>query len=210
MFGLIVFGLLGIYLLLLVWATRRGWRWGVEKKGWTGRKRWLGAAIGFLIVYLPVFWDWIPTFVMHQYYCATEAGFWVYKTLDQWKAENPGVMETLTTQQVPPHKFEGDENNLTSTTLWNSRIKSTLKRQGPIFLHRSRQENELIDIKSNEILARYVDFSTSHELRQAGWYGWKFWLAIDHCPNYRDKGIQFGKFLEQLKGAETINRVSVD
>ncbi|MDP2784199.1 MAG: hypothetical protein Q8O38_06335 [Sulfurimicrobium sp.] len=36
MFGMIVFGLLGIYLLLLVWATRRGWRWGIEKKAGRG------------------------------------------------------------------------------------------------------------------------------------------------------------------------------
>ena len=122
MFGLIVFGLLGIYLLLLVWATRRGWRWGVEKKGWTGRKRWLGAAIGFLIVYLPVFWDWLPTVAMHQYYCATEAGFWVYKTLDQWKAENPGVMETLVVNKGEPSNYEtfDDGHGKTNTYLPNN------------------------------------------------------------------------------------------
>ena len=56
-------------------------------------KRWgWGAA---LVMWLIPFWDWLPTVAAHQYYCATESGFWVYKTLDQWKKENPGVAETL-------------------------------------------------------------------------------------------------------------------
>ena len=60
-----------------------------EKSGW----KWpLGVAV---LLYLAVFWDHIPTVLVHKYYCETEAGFWVYKTPEQWKKENPGVMETL-------------------------------------------------------------------------------------------------------------------
>ena len=101
MFGLIVFGLLGIYMLLLVAVTRWGYRLA-EKKGLPRKQRWLWATGGFLIVYLPLFWDWIPTIAVHQYYCAKDAGFWVYKTLDQWKVENPGVMETLVYNKAMP------------------------------------------------------------------------------------------------------------
>ena len=81
MLGLVVLVVMVLYLWLLVWATRRGWRWGIEKKGWAGHKRWLGAASGFLIVYLPVFWDFLPTVAVHQFYCAKDSGFWVYKTI---------------------------------------------------------------------------------------------------------------------------------
>jgi hypothetical protein len=42
------------------------------------------------------------TVAVHQYYCAKDAGFWVYKTLGQWKAENPGVMETLVSNKARP------------------------------------------------------------------------------------------------------------
>ena len=150
MFGLIVFGLLGIYLLLLVWATRRGWRWGIEKKGWTGRKRYLGAAIGFLIVYLPVFWDFIPTVVVHQYYCAKDSGFWIYKTLDQWKDENPGVMETLVANT--------DGRSVNGAYILNQRFKWAIKKDGPLLFSRWRWEHEVVDSKNNEVLARYVDF----------------------------------------------------
>lgn len=55
---------------------------GARKRGWSRNKSWLGAMYVFLLVYLPVFWDWIPTVVVHKYYCETEAGFWVYKTVD--------------------------------------------------------------------------------------------------------------------------------
>lgn len=51
-------------------------------------KRWgWGAAF---VMYSIVFWDWIPTVAVHQFYCAKDSGFWIYKTLDQWKRENPG------------------------------------------------------------------------------------------------------------------------
>ena len=195
--GLVVLGAIGLYLLISVavvvgaigYARKHG------KKVW----RWGGGAA--LVMYLLVFWDWIPTMAVHQYYCAKDSGFWVYKTLDQWKTENPGVLETLTTQRIPLNKFERGENYSISTTFWNARINSTLKSHGKIFLNLWRREDEITDAKTGEVLARYVDFSTSQEQRQAGWSGWKFWLDSEDCIGGRDKAIQFVKFIEQFKGA---------
>ncbi|HEY6094817.1 MAG TPA: hypothetical protein VIU93_07675 [Gallionellaceae bacterium] len=181
MFGLIVLIVMVLYLSLLVWATRRGWRWGIEKKGWTGKKRYVGAAVGFLIVYLPVFWDWLPTVAVHQYYCARDAGFWVYKTLDQWKAENPGVMEGLVANKGAPSTRQGDMVNYTDTYLLNQRINKIVKQSGPLLFNRWRHEEEIIDERNNEVLARYINFSTSQERQQAGWNGWKFWLSSRSC-----------------------------
>ena len=188
--------LLVLFLLVLVvvvsivlYANRNKkskWKWG------------LGTA---LLVSLPIFWDWIPTVATHQYYCAKEAGFWVYKTPEQWKAENPGVMETLVANNVPVLVFhEGDQNSWTDVEMLNQRIKMMSKRNGPFFLHRWRWEGEWVDSKNNEVLARYVDFYTSHERRQAGWSGWKFWLATDHCVGYQEKAIKFSSSIEQFKG----------
>ena len=168
----------------------------------TGRSKWCWGIGAFLLVYLPIFWDWIPTVVAHKYYCEKEAGFWVYKTLDQWKTENPGVMEGLITKRVPKNIFEQGVNYSLSTTYWNSRINSTYKSQGKFFPNLWRRDDEIIDAKSGEILARYVDFSTSQERRQAGWSGWKFWLGSEGCIGGRDKANQFVKFVEQFKGAE--------
>jgi hypothetical protein len=201
-FGLLVLAwpltllvLIGITFLVVIpmavkYAAKHGrskWRWGI------------GA---FLLVYLPIFWDWIPTVAAHKYYCEKEAGFWVYKTLDQWKTENPGVMETLTTQRVPPNKFERGDSYSISTTSWNTRINSTLTSQGKLFQNLWRREDKILDVKTGEILAMYVDFSTSQEQRQAGWSGWKFWLDSRNCLGGREKAIQFVKFIEQFKGEQ--------
>ena len=92
--GAVILPLMGIYLLLLIVGTAYGWRWA-KRRGYSTAKRALCAFGGFLIVYLPLMWDLIPTDLAHRYYCKKEAGLWIYKTLDQWKAENPGVFETL-------------------------------------------------------------------------------------------------------------------
>ena len=170
-----------------------------KKRGKSGIKWGLGAAF---IMYNLVFWDWLPTVAVHKYLCATKSGFWVYKTLNQWKTENPGVLETLGVHRVPPHQFEGSEDHLKSTTVWNSRIKSIHIFDGPIFLHCWRREDVIVDTKTNEVLARYIDYSTSQKRRQAGWTGWKFWLASDNCRDCRDKAISFVKFLNDFKGVE--------
>lgn len=83
-----------------------------------GRPRLWGMMAG-LVMYHLVFWDLIPTLVAHKYYCATEAGFWVYKTPEQWKLENPGVFETLDISHLPeqyrfdpPSKYDREQHYL--------------------------------------------------------------------------------------------------
>jgi len=182
MFGLVVFGLIGIYLVLLIAATRWGYR-HAAKKGLPRTQRWLWAASGFLLVYLPVFWDWIPTVVAHQYYCATEAGFWVYKSVDQWKKENPGVMETLVAYN--------DGKSANGAYILNQRFNWAVKKIGPLWFNRWRWHHEVVDSKSGEVLARYIDFSTGNG-NIGGEPPLRFWLQSEYCsggePNY-------GKFL---------------
>src|SRR4051812_6042339 len=101
MFGLMVVGALVIYLSVLTAITVFAWRWAA-KNGLPVAKRLLVAMAGFLIIYLPVFWDHIPTIMAHRYHCDKEAGIWIYKTVDQWKAENPGVFETLIVNNGAP------------------------------------------------------------------------------------------------------------
>ncbi|EFK96273.1 conserved hypothetical protein, membrane [sediment metagenome] len=196
--GFVVFMVMGVYVLISFGTVALAVSYA-KKRGKSTICWGLSAA---LVMYLIPCWDWIPTVVAHKYYCEKEAGFWVYKTLDQWKAENPGVLEILTTQRVPQNKFEQSENVSISTTIWNTRIYSTHKTQGPFFPNLWSREDEILDAKTGGILARYMDFSTSQERRQAGWSGWKFWLDSEDCIGGRDKAIRFVKFVEQLKGAE--------
>lgn len=149
-----------------------------------------------------VFWDYYPTKWAHQYYCEKEAGFWVYKSADQWKKENPGVLETLVANKGDPSERNGDIVNYTDTYFVNHRFSLVVKHNGQHLLNRWRHERELVDTKTNGILGRYVDFSTSQDQPQAGWSGWKFWLDNRNCDNGRDRLISFGKFYLQFKGAE--------
>ena len=197
--GLVIIIALLAYLALSVGAVF--WAVGHAKKHGKSVKLWgFGAAF---IMYNLVFWDWIPTVVAHKYYCSTEAGFWVYKTVDQWKAENPGLAETLRENKPPTLVFhENVQNGWVNAEMLNHRIKMVSKRNGPLFLHRWRWEGEWVDSKNDEVLARYVDFYTSHEKRQAGWAGWKFWLATNHCDGYQEKAINFSKLIAQFKGVK--------
>ena len=175
--GLVILGAIALYLIVslvvVVLAAK------VAKKH--GRSPWGWGGAAALVMYLLVFWDHIPTVVAHKYYCEKEAGFWVNKTLDQWKAENPGVTETLKSVRVPPATREGDMKNYSVTYFLNERFNWIVKHNGQFLFNRWRHEQMLTDTKTNEVLARYVDFSTSQERRQAGWSGWKFWLDSRHC-----------------------------
>jgi hypothetical protein len=192
--GILILGIAGIYLLIssviVLSAIRHARRNGLSAKRW-------GWGTAFVMWLIP-FWDWLPTVAVHQYYCATESGFWVYKTLDQWEAENPGIMEKLVTNNVWPHK-EMDGNDVASIS---QRINLVYVHQNKQFLHRWPDIRELVDSKSSEILARYVNFSTSYEKRQAGWSGWKFWLENDYCPRGKNRLIQFGNYYMQFTGAK--------
>ena len=196
--GLVVFALMGIYLLISIGVVKGAIAHAREKGKSVKRWGW-GAA---LVMYLIPFWDWIPTVAMHHYYCATEAGFWVYKTPEQWKKENPGVMETLVTNKGYPSSHEGDMANYTTTNFLNSRFNLVVKQRGSLVLHRWLREDTLIDTKTSEVLARYVDFSTSQQRRQAGWSGWKFWLDSRQCIGGLDKAVESGNFVNKFRGAE--------
>jgi len=199
MIGPVVLGALLIYLLVSVAVVRGAVRYA-KNKGKNSR-RWFWSAV--LVMYLIPFWDWIPTVVVHQYYCSTEAGFWAYKNVDQWKAENPGVLETLVSNRGQVRNVVGDSNNSTRTSFMNQRFAYVAKHNGPLLFNRWRYESEIIDQKTGELMARKLDFSTSQGRRISGMSGWKFWLDAQHCRSYShiDNG-SFSEIATQLAGKE--------
>ncbi len=184
-------------LILIAFVVAVSLATGYAKR--TGRSQWRWGVIGFLVVYLPIFWDWLPTVAVHQYYCATESGFWVYKTLDQWKKENPGVMETLVYNKASPPI----QTTFGPGAILNQRFNYFLRYEGPLLFNRWRIEREFRDSKNGDVIAREIGFSTSQEQRQAGWSGWKFWLDSERCSieKHRDQG-SFYKIMAQFEGAK--------
>lgn len=177
MFGLIVLAAIGIYLVISI-AVVRGAIKHARSHGKSAKRWGWSAGLG---MYMLVFWDWIPTVAVQQYYCAKDSGFWVYKTLDQWKAENPGVAETLVANKGASSMRQGDMQSYTDTYSLNQRFNWVVKKIGPLFLNRWQWEKEVIDIKTNDVLVRYMDFSTGSGFISGPPRTLKFWLQSDHC-----------------------------
>lgn len=195
--GLVVFGAIALYLFVSVAVVIVAARQARKR----GRSAWRWGGLAALAMYLLVFWDHIPTLLMHRYYCEKEAGFWVYKSVEQWKGENPGVMETLKANTKPSLESIGDANNFVDTIILNQRLVYVARHDGPLPLNRWRIEIELRDTVKDEVLAREVSYSTSQVRRQAGLGGWKLWLNRDECAveSHRDHG-SFDQIVKELRG----------
>ncbi len=104
MLGLMVFGALFLYILISIaviiaaisWADKSG-----NRPGTTG-------LIAALVMYNLVFWDLIPVYGLHSYQCENNAGFTVYKTIEEWKKENPDIAETLTPVENATWQHDGN------------------------------------------------------------------------------------------------------
>ena len=157
MFGIAVLFGLAIYAgacFLLVWLTvkksvSRGWLWGL---------------IVFVIYNAPLGYQIGPALVMKPYLCATEAGFWLYKTPEQWKAENPGVAETLkaferTDTRVIKHKDAKYLGEYDETLIFhlNQRFNEATEYRY-IAKNFVRKKGVILDTKANEIMAVKIDY----------------------------------------------------
>jgi hypothetical protein len=191
MLGLVVIAFIASYLAvsaLVVWLAAR---WARKRN----RRPWVWGGLAALVMYNLVFWDWIPTVVMHRYYCSTQAGFWVYKTPEQWAKENPGVLETLEPYPSPYSKARVEING-GKARLFNDRLgklDARLDSLGGLLIQ--QKEISIIDLTTKEALTRRIDFLSGP--RQAGAI-WKSWLVKDSCfsdeqrsKNYSEEHVIF-------------------
>ena len=142
-----------------------------------GKPGWKGGLLIAVIMYLILFWDWIPMRATHKYLCMTQGGFTLNKTLDEWKQENPGVADALI-----PNKESG------STTM-NNRRRYLLNQRFAWDIHTSKhllgireQDERIVDLETGEVLAQYIDFdSILNQHEPEGIRDFKFWLYVDSC-----------------------------
>ena len=196
--GFVIVIALGLYLLISIGVV--AWAVSYAKKHGKSVMKW-GCTAAF-IMYLIPFWDWIPTVVAHKYYCSTEAGFWVYKTPDQWKKENPGVMETLVANKVSIQTL-GDNENHTDTQVLNQRFHwITEKRNLISYLPIYRWQSQVVDTNNGGVVAHWVDFSSGK-----GRDYWKFWMNSESCPDGITNRNSLFRFVDELiKMTDTTKR----
>jgi hypothetical protein len=197
MIGLIALAVLVGLLLLVVgifaWINRALQRRGLSKcvaRAW--------AVAGVIALSLPITWDAIPTWIAFEYYAKKEAGITVFKTLDQWKVENPGVAETL-----EPYGFKdkrGEVKNLGSNKFRhsvNDRFAYDSSKVN-LFLSVYAVRYEVIDQKNSEVLVRHVTVGSGNAggLATGGPGWWAFWL-IHKTPDAVSSG--FFSYVESTK-----------
>lgn len=201
--GLVVFAVMGFYLMLSVVAVIGAVRYARKN----GKRAWLWGSGVALVMYLIPFWDWMPTVAMHRYYCATEAGFWVYKTPEQWMKENPGVMETLVANKGWPsrHEERDDGREKVVIQIYNERFNVVEnKKDVSSLLPIIRVEEHLIDVQKNEVLGRLVVFGSGNSVKNTvGPPGpLKFWLHNAYCPSGAETEISGRTWMQQFRGTE--------
>lgn len=183
--GLIVFGGLIIYLIITTILTLIGIKFAKKK----GKPGWKGGLLVAVIMYMLLFWDFIPFHIAHKYYCATEGGFTINKPLDQWKQENPGVVETLIHKRSSDYTKKGNKERyqLNQRFVWDIYTTQHL-------LGIRKKDNRIVDAETSEVIAQYIDFSSGqNQLEPDDFRDIKFWIFKKSCEP--DNGqLSRGKF----------------
>jgi hypothetical protein len=178
--GLVILLVVLAYLAVLIGAPMIGYRLAA-RRGWKKSRRWLVAVLTFLVIFLPMFWDWLPTAWLHSYYCDKYGGLTVVKTPEQWIQANPGVVETLKRPSKP-----------LQTGAWpkysrplNQRLRlETESREVALWLQQF--ERRVVDEKTGETLVRSVDFSTGQTVRGFEHFrDIKTWMHLSSCDDHK-------------------------
>lgn len=162
MFGLMVLAALAAYFAISVGVVL----FVVLQAKKRNRNPVLWGIIAGLIMYNLVFWDYLPTLIVFNHKVKTESGFWVYKTPDQWKIENPGVAENLTWLENSPH-YEAP--GILLGRKLNERIGWWHVKHRTQILDITTTDELVVDLKNNEVLLKRSQvssgYSSSSELR---------------------------------------------
>jgi hypothetical protein len=190
---LVLGGLLALAVLVFARANKALLRQG---KSEAVARAWAVAAV--VALSLPITWDAIPTWLAFEYYSHKEAGIQVFKTLEQWKAENPGVAETLV-----PYGFKDKRGELKN--MGNEKFRYPLNDRFAydsskvnLFLSVYAVRYELIDQKSGAVLVRHTAVASGNSggFARGGSGWWAFWL-IHKTPDAVSSG--FFNYVESTK-----------
>lgn len=174
MLGLMYLGAAALYLLLMWIVVRWAWLRG-RGSGGSNLRGVSFAVFGFLLVYLPVFWDWIPTQMAHHDLCTRDAGFTALVTPRQWAERRSNLAAQLRGKDISASTPVGDVGDgfrrsvdLAGQRAWDRRV--TQERIWGMQI--TRNETRLVAMDTGEVLAHSVDY---HRYSNA------FWLNLPSC-----------------------------
>jgi len=175
MFGLAILAAFAVYVTLLFLAVR----WAARRARASGRspRLWGGAMAAAIL--LPVFWDWLPTVLVHEYYCRTKTFARVYKSAEQWKAEHPAEAA-----QIGPVKDLLEVRGTTRRRMLNSRFALDREDWSTALLPVASSTYRIVDTAVGEVVVEANEFAAGHRRmseRPRDWQMPKLWLERDTC-----------------------------
>jgi hypothetical protein len=161
MLGLMYLGAAALYLTLMFYVVRWAWRTG-RAGGGSAVKASAFAFVGFLAVYLPVFWNHIPIVLAHRSMCAKDAGFKVHVTPAQWGAQNKEVLGSL--RGVDLDKTTASRtlaSGFSRYEFFGGALSRETKTQiGRLFgMNVVRAESKLLDARTGEVLTSRIGYA---------------------------------------------------
>jgi hypothetical protein len=175
MLGLGYLFLFGLYLLIIFAVVRVIKKWAIRHN----KSASFWGALAALCMLSTIFWDLIPIYGLHYKQCSDNGGVNIYKSIDQWKKENPNIAETL----MPENRKSFTDGNITRYQL-NQRFVWEISKTH--LWHILYKKTEIIlDIKTGKILAEYIDFYTSLVnpivAQNTTFSDFKIWMRIESC-----------------------------
>jgi hypothetical protein len=180
MMGLLYLAAAAVYLTLMFFVVRWAWRKG-RSGGGSMAKASAFAFVGFLAVYLPVFWNHIPTVLTHRSMCAKEAGFKALVPAEQWRAQHAAAVDAV--RQLPRDKREKTSSEYQGPdgfrrfTYFGGLLANDFKGEafGGWGIEVDRTTFRIVDAATAEVLATSTDFRTGKQSDL------RFWLYRDGC-----------------------------
>jgi hypothetical protein len=184
--GLMYLGAAVLYLAVMFVVMR--WAWRAGRAGGGSRLRASGyALVGFLVVYLPVFWNHIPVLLIQQARCAKDAGFTVFVTAEQWVSMNKEFIHSargLDLDRTTPSRevSSGFSRYEFLGGALAREMKTDVDRK--LGVEFGRSESRLIDVRTGQLLT--LDISYGIGPRDDA----RFWLVGHGCPR-RQSGAMY-------------------
>lgn len=196
MLGLAYIVFFGVYGWLSIKLVRRASQWAKARD----RSPLLWGGLVIVLAYSVVFWDLIPTYAAHRYYCGTQGGFAIHRTLEAWQVEHPGVAQTLApVEDARLVKIDGGVYYPLNQR-FNWEILTT-----KLWYILSRRDERIVDGETGEVLAQYTDFYTdlinpmvrpTTRIRD-----FKMWMKIGSCEaSDLPEKVLFNGYYQTVKG----------
>lgn len=183
MIGLMLLGAGALYFGLMFFVMRWAWR-AVRADGGSVLAASTFAFVGFLLFYLPVFWNHIPVLLAHRSMCAKDAGFKAYVTPEQWIAQNKEAIGKLTKEYVREQERSSKSVEIADgfrQEIYFGGLLATERRGRNhqilnVEIHKSEQR--IRDATTKQLLATYVDYSASGHRDDI-----RGWIFPARCPH---------------------------